>query len=110
MDYLIGHLVGDYLLQTEWQAAHKKSPGLAGWIACLLHCFLWTISVLTCTGWWTPRLAILVFFSHIILDRTQLVAWYTKTVKKTQDFWLNVVCDNVLHLLFLWLIDKYVAG
>ena len=109
MDYLIGHLVGDYLLQTDWQAGNKKSPGLIGWLACLSHCLVWTLSVLLFTGWWNLNLAILVFLSHLVLDRTKFIAWYVRIVKKSRDQWLNIICDNALHLVFLWLIAKYAA-
>ena len=107
MDYLIGHLVGDYLLQNEWQAKNKKLPGFMGWLACLVHCSLWTLSVLFFTGWWSLKLGILVFLSHIVLDRTNLVVWYMRVAGKGKDFWLCVVCDNVIHLVFLWLIARY---
>ncbi|MDA8336424.1 MAG: DUF3307 domain-containing protein [Peptococcaceae bacterium] len=109
MNYLIGHLVGDYLLQTKWQAAHKKAPGLTGWSACLVHCSLWTMSVLFFTGWWKVELAILVFVSHLILDRTHFVSWFLKVSGKERDGWLVIVIDNTIHLLFLWLIAKYAA-
>jgi len=109
MNYLIGHLVGDYLLQTNWQAVNKKAPGWNGWAACLVHCSLYTLAVLLFTGWWRVELAVLVFLSHIILDRTQLVAGLLKLLKKGPELWLSVITDNTIHLVFLWLIAKYAA-
>ena len=110
MDYLIGHLVGDYLLQTDWQATNKKLPGWAGWLACLWHCFLWTASILIFTGWWKWDLAVLVFLSHLVLDRTNIVRLILKVARKPQENWLLIVTDNTIHLLFLWLIDRFVVG
>ena len=110
MNYLIGHLVGDYLLQTEWQAANKKAAGLQGWLACLSHCALWTLSVIVFTGWWSVKVVLLVFISHIVLDRTYFVAWYLRVLRKGQEKWLQIVCDNVMHLVLLWLIDSFVVG
>lgn len=79
MDWLIGHLIGDYLLQTDWMALNKKGkllpprkqkvtcdtsgdpeifisgtyttmPGwLRGTAACLTHCLLYTLSIMVCT-------------------------------------------------------------
>lgn len=109
MDWLLGHLVGDYLLQTDWQAVNKKKPGLIGWVACLIHCITWTVSVLIFTDWWSPKLVVLIFLSHIVLDRTQLVKVFLKIARKKDDFWLIIVCDNTIHLVFLWLIAKYLS-
>lgn len=109
MDYLIGHLVGDYLLQTDYQAQNKKKPGLKGLFACVIHCLLWTISVLIFTGWNTWLIAVLVFLSHIVLDRTYIIPWFLKIAGKERSFWLIVGCDNVTHLVFLWLIAKYIV-
>ena len=109
MDYLIGHLVGDYLLQTEWQAVNKKAPGLKGWLACFIHCALWTLSVIVFTGWFSVKVVLLVFISHILLDRTNFVAWYLFVLRKGQEKWLHIICDNVFHLVLLWLINRFVV-
>lgn len=37
---IIGHLVGDYLFQTDWMAQNKKAPGESGADACIVHCFI----------------------------------------------------------------------
>jgi hypothetical protein len=42
---IIGHLVGDFLLQNDWMAANKKKNS---WV-CLLHCLIWTAWV-CCLG------------------------------------------------------------
>jgi hypothetical protein len=44
---IIGHLVGDYLLQTDWMAQNKK---LRSW-PCLVHCVIWTACVCIFAGW-----------------------------------------------------------
>lgn len=76
MDYLIGHLIGDYLLQNDWQALNKKANTTKGWLACLVHCILYTVVVCACTGWWKPHLIFLVFLSHFPIDKTYIVAWF----------------------------------
>lgn len=109
MDYLTGHLVGDYLLQTDWQAKNKKKKGKFGWLACLDHCLVWTLSVLLFTGWWQWKIAVLVFLSHIVLDRTNVVSKLLIVLGKKNEQWLMIVCDNTIHLVFLWLIARYFA-
>ena len=129
MDFLIGHLIGDYLLQNDWMARNKKKLTVEGAIACWIHCILWTISVMFFTGWWKitmidhgPRfqvgglyLWIAVFFSHWIFDRTGICMWWMKITKKSgqeNPFFplVYVAVDNTCHLVCLWLIQKYLIG
>lgn len=44
---LVGHLVGDYLIQNDWMALNKKQSSLH----CAVHCGLWTLSVILFAGW-----------------------------------------------------------
>lgn len=110
MDWLIGHLVGDYLLQNDWMALNKKMKSLKGELACNVHCAVWTLSVLLFTGWWDLKVAILVYLSHYILDRTRIVPWWVETYNtKKSPTWIYIVTDNTLHLVFLFLIEKFVV-
>lgn len=121
MDYFIGHLIGDFALQTDWQAMHKKSYTLKGWMACLIHCILYTLAVCTCTGWWSAKLVALVFLSHFPIDKTYLIAHYMRfvgsfrrvimdpTVDMNHKVWAYLFVDNTAHLTLLWLIARYAA-
>jgi hypothetical protein len=117
MDWFIGHIIGDYLLQTDWMAMNKKKKGLSGLIPCFVHCLLYTIAVVIATGWYDNVLkVILVFLSHIILDRTYLAVKYMtllgsfKRIISDKDnphaLWCYLIIDNTWHLFFLWLISK----
>lgn len=108
MEWLVGHLVGDYILQTDWMANHKKERSWRGELACNVHCLLWTLSVLLFTGWWDIEHFLAVYLSHYLLDRTQLVSWFVNTVNQEKPpFWVHILVDNTLHLVFLFLIAKY---
>lgn len=64
---LLGHLVGDYLLQNNWMAGNKTSR----WLPCYTHCLIYTLAVCFFTGfnlWW----ALIVFVSHFPIDRWSL--------------------------------------
>ena len=50
VDAIVGHLIGDYLLQNDWMAMNKKKSGENGWTACWVHCSLYTLAVMICTG------------------------------------------------------------
>jgi len=130
MDYLIGHLIGDFLLQNDWQAMNKKSFKLKGWIACLVHCILYTVAVVACTGWWRWDLIGLVFLSHFPIDKTYIVAWYMlkfgafkRVLSVNSDTidpngllgycvnnhktWAYLFVDNTVHLTLLWLVARF---
>ena len=42
-EMLIGHLVGDYLLQNDWMAENKAKHKGLGWLTCAVHCLLYTM-------------------------------------------------------------------
>jgi len=121
MDYLIGHLIGDFLLQNDWQAMNKKSLTLKGWLACTVHCLLYTLAVIVCTGWWKWYLIVLVFLSHFPIDKTYIVAKYMRwfgsfkrvlsdpAIDMNHKVWAYLFVDNTLHLTLLWLIAKFIV-
>lgn len=121
---LLGHLVGDYLLQTKKMALKKSQKGLTGVFWCLFHCLVYTFSV--CLFLWTldPLIIALVFISHYPIDRLSLAGKWLKLIG-SRDFiaahyssdeykdldvafscLVYAVADNTLHLVLLWLITK----
>ncbi len=104
----LGHLVGDYILQTDWMAGNKKrSP----W-PCIVHCILWAASVTLFAGWGLLPF-ILLFLFHYIQDRTTLVRQWMRLIGQegfaTGPYapWSMVIIDNTFHLLQIWLIWKF---
>jgi hypothetical protein len=104
---LVGHLVGDFLLQTSWMANKKKKE----WIACSVHCTVWAICVLAFSQW-PVWLFIPLFITHFAQDGTRLVEWWMDVTGsngfRTGAFapWSVVVVDNVWHILTLWILWK----
>lgn len=119
MNYIIGHLVGDYLLQNDWMALNKKRDDILGWTSCSVHCLIWTLAVLTCCDWWRIDIFIYVFLSHFLLDKTYLIVWYMKKIgsfsriindnKNPNQLLAYIAVDNSAHLLFLFLIAKFIV-
>jgi len=119
--FFLGHLIGDYLIQTSYMALNKKAAGWRGHIACVCHCLTYTIAV--CLMLWTFNwlVWVLVFISHFIIDRSKFVAWWMDKVKgltfekenSSGPFavsifsFLLIVVDNSFHFLFMWLIIKF---
>lgn len=56
---LIGHLIGDYIIQNDYLALNKTKNSLI----CLLHCLLYTLAVWLCACWWMPWWGLVVCFA-----------------------------------------------
>jgi len=67
---ILGHFVGDYLLQTKYMALHKTDSDLNGVRVCFIHCFIYTLSVALLMKQATnPWVLGMVFLSHYPIDR-----------------------------------------
>ena len=101
MHWIYAHLIGDYLIQTDWMANGKK---LKSWI-CAVHVLTYLIPFLfTQMSWWQ---LVLIGVEHFMQDRTGFVVWLMKA-KGSAAFaagpcspWSIIVTDNVLHVLFM---------
>jgi hypothetical protein len=116
---IIGHLVGDYLLQNDWMANNKKK---SSW-PCAIHCVLWTVAVLFfsgwgaeyATGWKGVIIGQALLWSHFVQDRTQIIGWWmrlkwkdqTKFAEAPMAPWSLIVVDNVWHIVALWAVWKF---
>jgi hypothetical protein len=114
--FLVAHMVGDYLFQTDWQARHKRGglsaepvarrallTHVATYTAAFLPAFVWIGSELG-TGW-AIAAAALVFIPHLIIDDGRLVALYLARVKGVGETNLGLAAsvDQSFHVLTLFL-------
>lgn len=117
---IIGHLVGDYLLQNDWMALNKKVPGTFGNFACVVHCEIWSLAVILFSGWYhSPHLSVLcavLFLSHYIQDRTHIIRFWMTRINRQPKFveppmapWSLIVVDNVWHIVTLTAIWSFLA-
>ena len=107
MHWIYAHLIGDYLLQTDWMAAHKKQKS---WI-CGVHVIAYMIPFLWCglSIWQFMAVA----FQHFFQDHTQFISWLM-VVKGSRYFgqppmapWSVVVTDNIVHILWIAFVVEY---
>ncbi|AOM83993.1 DUF3307 domain-containing protein [Salisediminibacterium beveridgei] len=103
----IGHLIGDYLLQTKWMAAGKATK----WLPLLAHVTVYTlvIAVIAWVGFGGLSVVgvTVVFFSHGILDRRGVVQWWVRTVTtppESEKKWLTIMVDQTLHIIILGIV------
>jgi hypothetical protein len=107
---LVGHLLGDYILQNDWMAANKTGPGPEpnidnplrflttehrewcerweiSFYACTIHCLLYTLAVWACSFWWMPWWGLAVCFAaHWPIDRFRLARLWMVHVSGQKDF------------------------
>jgi len=101
MHWIYAHLIGDYLLQTDWMARNKKGST----IACLTHVLVYMLPFcFTHMAWWQ---LLLIGSQHFLQDRTHFVARYMRftgsRVFSAPPYspWSVIVVDNVFHILFI---------
>ena len=121
--FLVAHMVGDYLLQTDWQARHKRGgltrPGRPARArharrprtrsrSCPPSCGSPASS--TPAGPSSPRL--LVFVPHLVVDDGRIVRVYLNRVKHVEGFDVGVASsvDQSFHVLSLWLVALLVGA
>jgi hypothetical protein len=114
--FLVAHMVGDYLLQTDWQARHKRG-GLGGdpvaRKALVSHVTSYTLAFVPAFIWigsdlgvvWAIVAAILVYVPHLLIDDGRLVAFYLRRVKRADGLNLGLAAsvDQSFHVLSLFL-------
>src|ERR671923_2781028 len=89
--FVICHLVGDYLLQTEWQARHKRGglgPDPTARRALFMHVTTYPLAFVPGLVWLADDIgagviwvAALVFVPHLVQDDFRLLAAYMAKVK-----------------------------
>jgi hypothetical protein len=121
--FVVSHLVGDYLLQTDWQARNKRG-GLAGdpisRRALISHVFVYTLSFAPALIWLADDLgagvvwvAALIFIPHLIQDDGRLITWFLYNVKGADDQTAAEIytpVDQSFHVLTLFGIALVAAG
>lgn len=121
IEMLLGHIVGDYVLQNDAMAKGKSKPGTVGALYCLEHCVIYSLFValfMALAGGWRARDCGLVesgaiafgtaFFCHYTIDRRSLgkvwMRWYGQTTEGPFAPIVYIGVDNGLHLtlMYLW--------
>lgn len=111
MEQFILHLIGDYLLQNDWMALNKKAKGGKGWLACFIHCLLYSLPFLLIAS---PLQVLFIFATHFIIDRWFFIKWYMNTVGQTNFAkpptgpWSIFFVDNTFHLICNYLIIRFI--
>ena len=115
--FLVAHMVGDYLFQTDWQARNKRG-GLSGRgvsrRALFSHVTSYTLAFLPAFVWigikldagWAVVAAVLIFLPHLVIDDGRIVRLYLNRVKRADGFDVGLAAsvDQSFHVLSLFLV------
>jgi len=117
LEQLLAHLVGDYLLQSDWMAQQKTTRNLAA----VCHALTYTLPFVL-LGASVSALAV-ICLTHLVIDRFRLArfvcfaknylappsqwpAWerckvtgYDSDRPPWLAVWLLIIADNTMHLL-----------
>ena len=112
--FLISHLAGDFLLQTEWQAMNKRG-GLRRdperRRALLMHGLTYTVAYVPALVWLADEIgalgavacALAITLPHVLIDDGWLLlAWMTRVKHSDEPAkWLAAAVDQTFHLVCL---------
>jgi hypothetical protein len=122
--FVVSHLVGDYLLQTDWQAVHKHR-GLGfdpvARRALGMHVLTYTIAFVPALIWLSSDLSAIalvgtalgIAIPHLIQDDGRLLALYVRRVKGCDIAAFPLVgaaVDQTLHIVALFGLALLVAS
>jgi hypothetical protein len=113
---LVSHLVGDYLLQTDWQAVHKRGGLGADPVArqaLLSHVATYTLAFVPALIWLAGDLsavavvgvAVAIAVPHMVQDDGRLLAIYVRRVKGCDIVAFPLVgaaVDQTMHIVALF--------
>jgi hypothetical protein len=123
--FVVSHALGDYLLQTDWQATHKRGGlgrDLDSRLALLMHVSVYTLSFLPAAIWLSDDglnvggvllLALGIFVPHMVQDDGRLLSGYIRSVKRCDEESereIFTAVDQSFHLIALFATALIVHG
>ena len=113
---LLAHVLGDWILQTNYQAQNKRHS----WRAMLAHVTVYHLVMLAVLvarfgyrDWVVYAVVVGLAFTHAFLDRGWPVERLMKTLgispRNESDRWLNVMFDQSIHIQLLGLATLILA-
>ena len=112
--FFVSHQTGDYLLQTDWQALHKRGglgrdpvarralfSHVASYTVAYIPALIW---VSTSLGWRALVIAAAVVLPHLIQDDGRLLSVYIRRVKGLDPIAnhnIAALVDQAFHMVAL---------
>jgi len=105
---IIGHLVGDWMLQNDWMARGKARGFFTQ--AIFVHCTVYTLTLLATLWIATNKLSqsppystflLIIFISHWLIDGGNLAAHWVRWWRQSRLLFVRIMVDQTLHILVL---------
>lgn len=113
--FVVCHLAGDFLFQTDWQATHKHrglSRDREARRALLSHVTIYTLLFIPAIIWIATQkspaavaLLPVIFLPHLIQDDARALMTWNRVVKRTAlppGDAVYIAVDQAFHLVFLF--------
>jgi hypothetical protein len=113
--FLVCHVAGDFLLQTDWQALTKRgglSRNREARRALFSHVAVYTLVFVPAVVWIATEKSVLaiallpvIFIPHLIQDDTRVLILWNRIVKRSSPVpgdYLYTAIDQSFHVLFLF--------
>lgn len=122
-DQIYLHLVGDYILQSDWMAIEKTKRHIAAFVHALTYSLPFLILKPSLAAW------LVIFVTHELIDRYRLaryIVWAKNWLGPNRPWsecvatgypadrpdwltvWLLIIADNILHIGINALALRYV--
>lgn len=114
--FILGHLLGDFVAQPKWMAIQKGQAGWRGAWICTIHVLIYTLCVALLTDVWNLWALMAIAVPHWVIDRISLAKIHLKILGGRTPWNLDeddpfdpaftaimyTVVDATIHLLFLY--------
>lgn len=124
MEQLILHLIGDYLLQSDWMANNKTKAFFPAWVHAMVYSLPFLLigsfsafCVIHGTHFLIDRFGLakyVVFAKNFLAPKASWLLWedckgtgYPRWRPEYLCVWLLIIADNTLHLAINYLSLKY---
>ena len=98
---IVGHLVGDFILQTRWMAAKKATE----WPPLIAHSAVYTAVLFLfaqMAGGLSFQAAAVIFGSHLLLDKRIFTNYWSQRIASQEaNGWLRIMVDQTCHVIVL---------
>lgn len=113
---LLGHLFGDFIVQTDAMARNKPQQ----WRWLMAHLLLYTACLAVViighalrygvAAWLAAAAIVFIFVTHLILDRRSFTTrWMRLVGMSTDQKWLVIVVDQIFHLFTLAIVAQVLS-
>lgn len=111
-DQLLAHMIGDYILQSDWMATNKARLS----VAAAVHAVTYTLPFLLITQ--APGVLAVIAATHFVVDRWKIARYiviaknllcpkpvvhstatgYPEQTPIWLAMWLLIIADNIIHV------------